>query len=273
MKKFICKELDNKPFETKEALFAELKAKEQEIIDAKKSEPKETRSLELPLLQNYDFKAPFKTEKGYFYAIINTTNILDSHGDVHLPKIWNKSAKEQNGKTYYVADHELKINGVIVRPENVEIQLHKTTFKELGYDLEGSTVALVFKMPIDKIKNSAAKEIIDNQEQVENSIRMKYINLVLCIDSSNPDLKKEKENFDKYYPQVANKEKADELGYFWAILEGGIHKEGSMVLFGSNSATHIVYHQEEKADSKSLLHIEPFSENTQAKQLFIQNLI
>ena len=36
---------------------------------------------------------------------------------------------------------------------------------------------------------------------------------------------------------IANKEEADRVGYFWAVTEAKIVKEGSMVLFGSNSVT------------------------------------
>lgn len=45
-----------------------------------------------------------------------------------------------------------------------------------------------------------------------------------------------KENFDKYYPDVVNKEDVDKQGYFWAVLEAKL-KEGSAVLMGSNWVT------------------------------------
>ena len=36
----------------------------------------------------------FKSGQIGVSAVINTTNILDSHGDVHLDNLWNKSLKE-----------------------------------------------------------------------------------------------------------------------------------------------------------------------------------
>lgn len=258
-----CKEL-NKSFESKDALFLALKQNKESIIKQKKSELKESRSSELPLLKDFDYKAPFVTEKGYFYAIINSTNILDSHGDVHLDSIWNKSAKEQNGKTYYVADHELKIGSVICNPKDVDIQLHKTTFKDIGYDLEGNTTLLVYKMPLNAIRNENARTIIDNKEQVENSIRMEYIDMMLCVNSENKELEEEKTNYDNYSHLVANKVDLEERGYFWAVSEAKIKKEGSMVLFGSNSATHIIYHNEAAASTSDK--VEP-QESTQKEQL------
>ena len=43
-------------------------------------------------------------------------------------------------------------------------------------------------------------------------------------------------DWDKYYPIVANKEVADERGFFWIVSEAKII-EGSAVVMGSNSAT------------------------------------
>ena len=41
----------------------------------------------------------------YHYIAVNTTNILDSHGDLHVKGLWNKSVKDQQGKNYLVTDH------------------------------------------------------------------------------------------------------------------------------------------------------------------------
>ncbi|KGT09539.1 hypothetical protein NV63_06850 [Elizabethkingia anophelis] len=49
-------------------------------------------------------------------------------------------------------------------------------------------------------------------------------------------LKKKKENWDKYYPSIVNKDDVDERGYFWAVLEQKII-EVSAVPRGSNPAT------------------------------------
>lgn len=261
-----CKEL-NKDFDSKDALFLALKENKDAIIKQKKSELKETRSTELPLVKDFDFEAPFETEKGYFYAIINSTNILDSHGDVHADTIWNKSAKEQNGRTYYVADHELKIGSIICNPKDVEIQLHKTTFKDIGYDLEGETTLLVYKMPIDAIRNDNARRIIENKEQMENSIRMEYVDMILCIKTDLEELKEENENYEKYYPIIANKNDVDKQGYFWLQKEAKIVKEGSMVLFGSNSATHIIYHKEIEAVSDTSKQDEPSIDTQKAQTI------
>jgi hypothetical protein len=70
----------------------------------------------------------------------------------------------------------------------------------------------------------------------EHSVGMRYVKLELAINSDNKWDVEEKEVWDKYYPEIANKEVADERGYFWAVTEAKI-VEGSAVVKGSNYAT------------------------------------
>lgn len=56
----------------------------------------------------------------------------------------------------------------------------------------------------------------------------------MCINDE--DYGAQYEAWQKYYPEVANKEVADEIGYFWAIKEAKII-EGSAVPRGSNCLT------------------------------------
>ena len=63
-----------------------------------------------------------------------------------------------------------------------------------------------------------------------------YVKIEMCINSDSKWDVEEKENWDKYYPMVANKEMADNYGYFWAVSEAKVI-EGSAVPLGSNPAT------------------------------------
>ena len=55
----------------------------------------------------------------------------------------------------------------------------------------------------------------------------------------------EKANWDKYYPMVANKELADQKGFFWAVTEAKVI-EGSAVVKGSNECTPVMEIEIEK---------------------------
>jgi hypothetical protein len=230
-------EFPDKSFSSKEELFAELKSNKDNLIDLKKS-TKDSDSVSVKFLDSKDSSCKaIANEENFIYAVINTTKVLDSHSDVHIDGIWNKSITEQQGKVYYVSDHDLSLKSVIAFPKDVQMYVQEVSFKELGYNIDGNTQALIFKVSKDKIRLQEAKDIINEKIQIEHSIRMQYVKLALGINSDSEDYKEEKAIWDNYISVIANKEQAIELGYFWAVTEAKIYKEGSMVLAGSNSVT------------------------------------
>jgi len=243
-----CKEL-NQQFSTQGQLFAALKANKAQLINLKKaaikcSDPVDFTIVEATLKNGEVIKGePGQTLSygDYIYPVINTTGYLDSHKDLHLAGIWDKSATEQNGKTYYLINHNLAIGKVISYPNEVEIMLKTMDWRELGRDYEGSTQALIFKARLTENSNQDAYRAIKAGAPIQNSVRMVYVNLDLAINSKDKDLAAEKKLWDTYYPTIANKEAADTDGYFWPVYEAKIYKEGSAVLFGSNDATGILY--------------------------------
>jgi hypothetical protein len=110
------------------------------------------------------------------------------------------------------------------------------TWKELGYKYEGDTEALIFDCTIVKERNEYMAEQYAKGRVKQHSVGMQYVKLSLCMNSESKWDKEEKENWDKYYPQVANKDEADRYGYFWAVTEAKCI-EGSAVPLGSNFAT------------------------------------
>jgi len=233
-----CKELD-KTFENKQEMFAQLKANKELLITSKKSEIKTKKNdFRIDVLSKKEAnKALPNMQDGYVYAVISNTNYIDSHCDVHLDGSMSKTANEQQGKVFYVADHKLEVSSIIATKKNIEMYLQTLSFKDLGKEYEGNTQCLIFKIPEDKIMLPAAKQLFAEKEQMENSIRMIYVNIDLAVNSTDEDFKDEYKVWSEVYPKIANKEKADEIGYFWAVRELRIVNEGSMVLFGSNDAT------------------------------------
>lgn len=235
-----CEEL-NKSFENKHQMFAELKANKDMLITAKKSQIKTKKNNFglIDITKTETIKGLPNVEKGFIYAVISNTNYLDSHKDVHLNGSMTKTVNEQQGKVFYLADHKMEVSSIIASRKNVEMMLMDVDWKDLGRDYEGKTQALVFKIPENKIMLQAAKDLIADKEAMENSIRMGYITLDLAVNSNDDEFKEEYKTWSETYPKLANKEKADESGYFWAVRELKIINEGSMVLFGSNDATPI----------------------------------
>lgn len=232
-----CKAL-NKKFDSKEEMIKELVENKADIISVKKAAIKMSDGVSCTIgndiRKGSGSKGVLKIGDIISNAI-NTTNYLDSHDDVHLPGIWNKSAKEQNGKTYHVADHELRIGQVVGYPKDVSIRLENMPWKALGYNYEGETQALIFDTKItDKTNNDIFLAYRDN-DPVQHSIRMEYVDINLAVD--NEEYKEEYLLFKETLPLIANRAKAEKQGYFFVVKEAKISKEGSTVLFGSNDIT------------------------------------
>lgn len=245
-----CKEL-NRDFESKEQMFSELLANKDRIISLKKSAVKFSDATTIfdirqdPTTQ----KSVVSLEDGYIYPVINTTKILDSHGDLHIDGLWNKTLKEQKGLIHYLVNHELKIGKVVAYPQDVEAFVKTLSWSDLGKSYEGDTQALIFKVKVQEYANEDARKVIDSKIPVQNSVSMLYKKIELAINSELPDYKENKVIFDEYYDKIANKADFKELDYFWVVKEAAIHREGSMVPIGSNQETPILYPKSESVET------------------------
>lgn len=173
-------------------------------------------------------------------VVINTTNFLDSHMDVHYPGLWGKSLKD-NKFIMHLQEHKQGFKFVISDNDDLKAYAKTFTWKELGYDFEGKTEALIFDSVVKKPgKKARCEEMYEaySEGYVRNhSVKMQYVKMVLCVNEPDDEyFGAEFEAWEKYYPEIVNKERADERGYFWLIKEAKVI-EGSAVPIGSNSAT------------------------------------
>lgn len=241
MNVYKCLELEDKEFSSKNEMFKALKTNKDLIIANKKIKKTTSESIEGTFINKTQNKSFDFVEDGFIYPVINTTNYMDSHNDVHLKGIWNKSIKEKQNKIHYTTDHELKISNIIAYPKDVELMTIQTTFKELGYNLGGETEALIFKTKPQSYSNPQAIKIISDKIPIQHSIRMEYVKYFLAVKSEDPELEEEDEYYRKYINQIANKEQVEEQSYFWGHTESKIISEGSMVVKGSNDITPMIY--------------------------------
>lgn len=165
--------------------------------------------------------------------VINTTNWYDSHGDVHIPGLWKKSLSDNKRNGFYLLNtHGRRFEDVIA--DQCAGMTKNMSWRELGLEISGNTEALIFNGIIEKDRNEYMYEQYLKKRVKKHSVGMQYVKMVTCIDDD--DYPVQKENWDKYIEMVANREEAEESGYFWAVLEAKI-MEGSAVLFGSNTVT------------------------------------
>lgn len=174
---------------------------------------------------------PEDADKLKVKIVINTTGLLDSHSDVHIPGLWKKTLSESK-MFYHIQEHRFDFRGII--SDEVKAYTEDMTWKSLGADFGGKTEALIFESIILKDRNEYMFEQYRKGYVRNHSVGMRYIKDYFCINSdAYPD---QKENWDKYIKYVANKEEAEAKNYFWAVTEAKII-EGSAVVRGSNWAT------------------------------------
>ena len=108
-------------------LMRHLKANKDLYISQKKSIMKEADAVGYtPTGKAYGVVKSLSTEKDGVIrnsTIINTSYWYDSHGDVHIPKLWNKSLADNSRRGVngipLIQEHQLKFDKVIADKENV----------------------------------------------------------------------------------------------------------------------------------------------------------
>lgn len=129
-------EFPNKEFESKEELFKALKENKKELISIKKSTEKRADAVAYGYIENISKN---NIDKAIASAdlpntldvkvVINTTNFLDSHGDVHINGIWNKSVSDN--KTFlHLQEHQRDFDKVISDSAKGSVELIE--WKKLG---------------------------------------------------------------------------------------------------------------------------------------------
>jgi len=235
--------LDLPKFETEKQMLDYIVANEQTIIAQSKMQIKEADGLGMPptLLFGFGDKPTSKEEGEINLAekdsikaklAINTTNVIDSHQDLHVSGLWDKSLKE-NKRILHLQEHSRKFKDVISKGNDLKAYTEEKSWKDLGFDMDGKTEVLTFDSTIRKSVNTYMFDQYAKGMVEEHSVGMMYVKIVTCINDEEYPV--QKENWDKYFPLAANKDSFTGK-VFWAVLEAKAI-EGSAVLLGSNSFT------------------------------------
>lgn len=228
-------------FAEKSQLFDFLIKNEKELIAEKKYSVKEADAFsytkEFSVEEEGAYKAinnnPINEDINSLKTklVINTTNWMDSHCDVHMPGIWGKTLTEQK-TIYLLQEHQMKFDKIIT--SDVDAFVQNYTWKQLGLSMNGKTEALIFDATIGKNRNEFMFKQYRDGYVLNHSVGMRYVKMYLCVNDSGSG--QYYENWQKYYKEIANNERADETGYFWAVTEAKL-VEGSAVVMGSNTIT------------------------------------
>ena len=244
-----------------EELFSYLRKNKKDLIATKRSSLKECDAtvssvtiVEIPRRESTtksesSLEDPTPTESNTLKVkiVANTANIIDSHMDMILPGAYKESIASRGTSIPHLLDHNQSAIGHI--GDVTKVYTETISLKDLGYDANGTTTALVMDSTVRKDYNDKAYAFYQSGKINQHSIGLSYGQLDLAINSSHESDKAEKAIWDKYYPQVINKDIADKRGYFYVLSTVDV-RENSAVLFGSNPLTPTL-------STKSLLKEEP----------------
>jgi len=167
-------------------------------------------------------------------VVANTANWMDSHDDVLTADAYKESVFKRGTSIPHILDHKHSVTSFVGDVQKVYTE--QLNLKDLGLSQEGSTTALIFETLIKKDYNEDVYKFYANGKINQHSIGLMYQELRLALDSSDAEDVAYKEVWDKYYPDIINKEQADKYGMFWAVTKVDI-LENSAVLFGANELT------------------------------------
>ena len=167
--------------------------------------------------------------------IINTTMVRDSHKDVHINGLWKKSLQE-NTRIKHLQEHAMAFDKIISDKGDLKAYVKNYTWKELGFNYDGETEALVFDSTVKQSRNPVMFKEYKDGNVDNHSVGMRYVKMKFAMNSNEAEDTAYKEEYDKHIDNILNKEEVEKDGYFWAIYEAKVI-EGSAVPLGSNSFT------------------------------------
>jgi hypothetical protein len=195
-------------------------------------------------------------------AVINTTGVIDSHLDLHIPGIWNKTVKD-NPFNPVLKQHERVFESVIAtKGKNYNQNMN---FKDIGVDIDFSMQANCNTFLVGKSNQPLMFEKYSNGEVTQHSVGMMYVDYdIAYYDESS---QKEMDFFNDCLKLCINPEIAEESGFLWLVREAK-KREGSPVVFASNPLTPTIYvKNSEPPKSTSPNNMPEPQESTQQKQL------
>ena len=160
-------------------------------------------------------------------------NYIDSHGSIFTEDCLRASLDET---IIHSADHIRDYDHLI--STSVEKEIRSIPFRDLGVDIEGDAIAFCFKSVFEKEDNERMYKQYKRGRVKYHSIEFDWSRRGAEIYCANHTIhgQEYKDNWDKYYPTVMNKDVADSRGWFYVYEKAPIVAVSAVVL-GSNKVT------------------------------------
>lgn len=259
---YSIKQFPDKVFTDKMDLTRFIKYKRQEIEAIKKSEYKRKAEVELKsdlFAYRFEPKINVKSDKIRVKAGINSTNVIDSHMDLHDMKMWNKNVAD-NKYSHHLKTHTTEFESIISSKALNYNEL--MNFKDLGLNVSRPTTMNINEFTLERSKNKTMFNAYANGDVMQHSVGMLYVDLEVAF--YDEDSEKNMARFEALKSLAINPELADEMGHLWYVTEAK-KREGSAVVFGSNSVTPTLWvkdYETWQGENPTNKNIEAVSDNT-----------
>lgn len=257
-------------FKSKSELHAYLRSNVDKLIKQKKSLPVKSDIMDwgcLPVNKSQQLKedgtmlSPDEIEVN---NIANLSGWCDSYVDVCIKNCWQKGITDK-AIVYHLKNHDYSTDDIVGKDAELYTKMFDLNYFGIESDVKKAQ-ALMMRSIVPKDYDKKTFLLYKDNQIKQHSIGYWIIQMKLCIDSEMEEDEQYKKNWDKYYPEVINKDKVDKYGFFWALTEIRI-LENSCVLFGANEHTGNYSSSENtKAVVETPQKIEPSAKDTRLLQ-------
>lgn len=240
--------------QTKSELFKYLRENEKQIIKQKCSMPIKSDIYNwgcLPISEKETVKSDgteLNQNEIEVNAIANLSGWCDTYMDVMIKDSWKKTIQDK-AIVYHLKNHSYSTDDIVGKNPELYTKMFDVSYFGINSDVDKAQALMMKSTVCEDYDKKTFRLYRDNQIK-QHSIGLRYLQIKLCLNSDLEEDKQYKDNWNKYYAQVINKDLVDTKGYFFAVVEAKI-LENSCVLFGANENTG-VYSTSEKKETEAV---------------------
>ena len=186
----------------------------------------------------------------------NTCLWCDSHMDVLAPGAFDETIKQRGTSIAHLRDHVHSLTAKVGKTLKVYTEDLLVADFGIESDVEKAQ-ALLMDSQVIKDWDKKIFQLYSDEAINQHSIGLQYVRLELAVnDEAYPE---EFAIWEKAFPQVINKDKVLDRGYFWWVTEVKVF-EISAVLMGSNELTPTLSTESKDSPTPSIDTLEDKSE-------------
>src|ERR1700748_1592844 len=205
-------------FSNKSETFAYLRKNVSTIIAQKKSLPIKSDIFDwgcLPVNKKSKVKddgSMLGPDEIQVDAIANLSGWCDSYMDVMIKDNWNKTISDK-AIVYHLKNHDYSTDDIVGKDAELYTKMFPMEYFGITSDVTKAQ-ALMMRSIGPKDYDKKTFVLYRDGQIKQHSIGLRYIQIVLCLDSTLEEDVTYKKNWDKYYPIVINKDLVDTYHYF-----------------------------------------------------------